>query len=127
MLPSLLEENAMSSSLRFLLDENVPIEVKEFLESRGFQAEYTPKGAKNRKVALLAEEKKLVLFTRDTDFLNTDLFPPKEYFGIVVFRIHPPRPEKLIEGTASLLEEVKDFKGRLFVVGEGWVKIPPEE
>lgn len=117
----------MSNSLRFLLDENVPVEVKEFLESKGFQAEYGPKGVNNSEVASLAKEKKRVLLTRDTDFLNTDLFPPREYSGIVVFRIHPPKPEKLVEGTASLLEEVKEFKGRSLVVGEGWIKIPPEE
>jgi len=56
----------MSSSLKFLLDENIPIEVKKFLESKGFLAEYVPKGVVNSKVASLAKEKKLILLTRDS-------------------------------------------------------------
>jgi predicted nuclease of predicted toxin-antitoxin system len=111
------------SNSRFLLDENIPIEVKEFLEFKGFSVKYSPKGVVNGKVALLAKEGKLVLLTRDTDFLNADLFPPKEFSGVVVFRIHPPRPEKLVEATTLLLERIKDFKGKLFIVGEGWLKI----
>jgi predicted nuclease of predicted toxin-antitoxin system len=104
--------------LRFLLDENVREEVKEFLESKGFSAEYAPKGVVNTEIASLARERELVLITRDKDFLNTGLFPPKRFFGIVVFRIHPPTAERLIKGLSKLLEEVKEFKGKTFEVEE---------
>ena len=82
----MLEENVTLSS-RFLLDENIPIEVREFLNSKGFSAEYVPRGIANSEVALLARREKRVLITRDTDFLNSDMFPPNEYYGIVVFLI----------------------------------------
>ena len=107
-----------SPNPRFLLDENIRTEVEKFLKSKGFPAEYLPKGTMNREVALLAKEKKSVLLTRDSDFSNTVLFPPKEFFGIVVFRIHPPTAKKLVEALSSLLREVKEFKGKLFIVGE---------
>ena len=116
--PKLSAGNVMSNSLKFLLDENVPIEVKEFLESKGFSAEYAAKGINNGRLAAVAKAKKLVLLSRDRDFLKISLFPPKEYFGIAVFQIHPPKAEKLVSALSSLLAEVKEFKSKLFIVGE---------
>lgn len=103
---------------KFLLDENIRIEIKEFLESKGFSAEYVTKGISNGRLALLVKEKKLVLLTRDSDFLNSVLFPPNQFFGIIVLQIHPPEAEKLIKGMELLLSEVKEFKGKLFIVEE---------
>jgi len=107
-----------SQSLRFLLDENIPKSVKRFLESKGLFAEYVPKGIKNSAVILLAKDKKSVLITRDSDFMNTVLYPPKEFFGIIVFQIHPPKSEKLVKALSMLLKKVDKFEGKLFVVGE---------
>ena len=122
MLLKLLEESTMSD-LRFLLDENIPKDVKRFLESKGFSAEYGPKGIKNSRVALLSKDKKSALLSRDYDFLNTTMFPPGDFFGIVVFRIHPPDPEKIISALSMLLEEVSEFKGKLFEVEEVGFKV----
>ncbi len=108
----------MSDSPRFLLDENVPKSVKRLLESRGFQAEYAGKGVKNSQLIAISKERTSVLISRDSDFLNTSLYPPKEYHGIVVFQIHPPKAEKLVRALSLLLEEVKDFRGKLFVLEE---------
>jgi hypothetical protein len=44
---------------KFLLDENIRIEIKEFLESEGFEVKYVPKGIDNSKVASLAKEEVL--------------------------------------------------------------------
>lgn len=118
MLPSASGANIMLDSPKFLLDENIPKSVKRWLESNGFPAEYAPRGVVNSKAFSLAKERESVIASRDTDFLNTGLFPPKESFGIVVFVIHPPRPEKLVKALSSLLAEVKELKGKLFVVDE---------
>ena len=59
-----------------------------------------------------------MLLSMDSDFLNASLFPPKEFSGIVVFIIHPPTAEKLVKALSLLLADVKEFKGRLFVVQE---------
>lgn len=113
----------MPNSPRFLLDENIPVEVKEFLRSRTLSAEYASKGIFNSKIASLAKERGAVLLSRDIDFLNTSLFPPREFSGIVVFRIHPPKAEKLVESLSLLLQEVKDFKAKVFVVKEDGFKV----
>jgi hypothetical protein len=121
-----LPEEKDTLSSKFLLDENVPMKVREFLNSKGFSAEYVPKGIVNSEGASLAREEKCALLTRDTDFLNSDMFPPNEFYGIVVFLIHPPKPERLVKATALLLEKVKDFKNKVFAVGEGWLKVIEE-
>ena len=118
MLPSSLGKNIMSNSPKLLLDENIRTEIKEFLESKGFSAEYASRGISNGKLASLAKEKKSILLTRDSDFLNTSVFPPKGFSGIIVFVIHPPTVEKLIRGLSLLLSDVKKFEGKLFVVEE---------
>lgn len=69
--------------LKFLLDENIPKIIKRFLEDKEYIVEYTPKGIKNTELASLALEKEAVLLSRDKDFINTVLFPPKEFFGII--------------------------------------------
>jgi predicted nuclease of predicted toxin-antitoxin system len=107
----------------FLLDENVRSEVKEFLEARGYRARYVPKGSTNGEVASVAREGRLVLLTHDSDFSNSVLYPPREFFGIVVIRIHPPTLDKLLPALEQLLLKVKEFKGRLFILEERGFKV----
>ena len=104
--------------LKFLLDENIPKEVKKLLESKGFSAEYVSKGITNSELAFLAKLKNACILTRDSDFLNISSFPPKEFAGIIVFKIHPPKAEKLVKALSNLLNTVSEFNGKLFVVKE---------
>ncbi len=80
--------------------------------------EYVPKGIEDNVVMSLAKKKKAVLLTRDSDFSNHILYPPSNYFGIVIFQIHPPKPDKIVKALSLLLEIVKDFENKLFVVEE---------
>ena len=57
----------------------------------------------------------------DSDFANLVLYHPEDYLGIVVFRIHPPTPDKMVNALSLLLKKVKElegFKGKLFIVEE---------
>ena len=108
----------MSNFPRFVLDENMPNSVMRLLESRGFSAERPPKGISNGKAAAFAKDRKAVFLSRDADFLNTSLFEPKEYSGIIVFVIHPPKKEKLVAALSMLLSDVSEFSGKLFIVSE---------
>jgi len=115
--------NTTLNILKFLLDENIPKLVKFFLESKGYTAEYSPKGIKNRELASLAIRKGYILLTRDFDFANTILYPPKQFHGIIVLHIHPPKAEKLIKEIESLLTKIKDFEGKLLILKEGSIEI----
>jgi len=111
------------SNLKFLLDENIPKSIMNFLKSEGISVEYVLKGAKNNKVAQTAKEKKAVLITRDSDFANTLAYPPEKFYGIIVFQIHPPKPDLLIKALSDFMEEIDDFKGKLFVIGKEGFKV----
>lgn len=64
-----------------------------------------------------------ILLTRDYDFASTISYPPKQFHGIIVLHIHPPKAEKLIKEIQSLLAKVKDFEGKLIIVKEGAIEI----
>jgi hypothetical protein len=61
-------------------------------------------------------KKESILLTRDYGFANTILFPPKQFHGIIVLHVHPPKAEKLIERIEFLLAKVRSYKGKLFIV-----------
>lgn len=111
---------------KFLLDENIPKLVKKFLESKGYAVEYSPKGVKNQELASLALSKRYILLTRDYDFADAISYPPKQFHGIIIFRIHPPKAERLIKEIESLLAKVKNFEGKLVIIKEGKVEIIEE-
>ncbi len=69
----------------------------KFLKERRYEAFYVPEGAKDRNFAELARRDKAVLLTRDYDFANILLYPPQDFHGIIIRKIHPPVTEKLIK------------------------------
>lgn len=109
--------------MKFLLDENIPSSVFKFLKIRGYKAFYVPKGAKDRDVAELAKREKAVLVTRDYDFANILLYPPQEFHGIIILKVHPPVAEKLISSMKSVLKATEDFRGKVFVVLEDRIRV----
>ena len=66
----------------------------------------------------IALEKGLILLSRDRDFLDSVLFPPAQFSGIIVLTSHPPRAEKLVKAMDLLLSKVTEFKGKLFIADE---------
>ena len=113
----------MSGSSKFLLDENIPQSVRRFLERRGLKVAYVPKGITNHEVALLAVRSGATLVTRDSDFSNTLLYPPSQFHGIVVLKIHPPKPEKLIRGLERLITQFERLNHRLFIIEEDTITV----
>jgi len=101
---------------RFLLDENIPHSVYKYLVAKGYIVEYVPRGAKNREVASLAKNRKFTLITRDSDFADPLLYPPEEYYGIIVLRIHPPTPRNLIKALDKALTMFSSFKGKTLII-----------
>jgi len=62
----------------------------------------------NSEVAPLARREKHVLLTRDTDFLNSDMFPPNNTM-VLLFSRFILINLRLVKVTALPLEKVKDF------------------
>jgi len=97
--------------------------VFKLLCEKGFSVEYVPRGAVNSLVARLAKEKEAVLVTRDSGFADTFLYPPEEYYGIVVLRIHPPLPERLKKAVEALLRAISEFRGKTIIVYEDRMEV----
>ena len=104
--------------MRFLIDENVRKEVVYFLTKEGHDVTSVPSGYKNGQIAALAKEEKRILLTHDKHFADIFMYPPKEYFGIIRVRIHPPTAENIILALSKLLKKLsgKDLAGKLIIL-----------
>ena len=78
---------------------------------------------RNRDLASLALSKGYILVTRDHDFANTILYPPKQFHGIIVLHIHPPKAERLIKGMERLLAKVEIYEGKLLIVKDEAIEV----
>jgi predicted nuclease of predicted toxin-antitoxin system len=104
--------------LKFLLDENIPKAIKRLLMQEGYNVREIPIGLTDKQLSEIAKSDSRVILTFDKHFLNKRLFPPKEHFGIVVFKISPPLIDTIFSLIFKLLKQIRpsEFKGRLFVV-----------
>ena len=91
--------------MRFLIDENVPVQIIQWFQDAGHDAARVPAGIKNGKVLALAISETRVLITQDKDFANRLQYPPSKYPGIIVFRIHPSVVETFISSIKRLLAQ----------------------
>lgn len=82
---------------RFLLDENVPISLRDALKAKGFQAilavQTLGAGVKNHDIAELAKRSNDIIVTFDEDFL---LLKPetKAAVKVIYIKTHPRDPRK---------------------------------
>lgn len=106
--------------MRFLSDENLRWDVVKFLKTRGHDIKTSPPRASDKVVINLAKKEKRILLTNDTDFSVSLQFPPWEYWGILIFRIHPPRFEKYKKAIENFiaLYDARFVKGKTFIIEE---------
>lgn len=106
--------------MRALIDEDVHIKVIGWLKEKGHDAVRVPSGTKNGAVIKLAQEESRVLITRDADFSDRFLYPPGQFKGIIVLKIHPPKLEKLLKALQQLFDEFPEnnFNGKLIILEE---------
>lgn len=113
-----MSPSTTKTTIKFLLDENVPIKIRSFLETKGYSVVLTPKGIKNGQVIALANKEKRTLITHDTDFVEATLSTPAVIYGVIVFRIHPPHEEKLCASLEKMLRDVTEFCNKRFLLDE---------
>ncbi len=100
---------------RFLLDENVPVSIIEFLRRKGFQArrvtEAAGRGVSNGHVVDLAARSGEVILTLDSVFLIPRF---NQTTKVIVVDVHPRTPpvvtqllERYLEDCLSLLKTTK--------------------
>jgi len=84
--------------LNFLLDENVPISIKDVIHDLGFNVftlhDFNMLGIQNGEVAKLTLKEKAIIITLDSDFLQLDKNLQKKSC-IIYVKVHPRDPKKI--------------------------------
>ena len=105
--------------MKFLADENIRREVISFLDSSGYDVVSTLKGSRDSEIAKKARKEKRIIVTHDNDFANRLLYPPAEFSGIVLIKIHPPTKELIIKALKNLFNTLSPSElGRKLVILE---------
>mgnify|MGYP001590440188 FL=1 len=86
----------------------------------GHDVKPVPKGSSDEDVAQFAKAQRRVLLTHDRDFADSAKFPPSEFSGIVLFRLHPPTLERVLKALERLLLKLppQSLPGKLVIVSD---------
>jgi predicted nuclease of predicted toxin-antitoxin system len=115
--------------MRFKTDENLPVDVVHFLRSEGHDVhsviDQQLAGHPDADVAKICQAESRVLITLDLDFSDIRLYPPEDYFGIIVLRPALQTISSILRLTARAngLLDSEAVTGRLWIVSEHQVRI----
>jgi predicted nuclease of predicted toxin-antitoxin system len=118
--------------VRFKVDENLPIEVADILRSAGHDAltvfDQKLIGEDDKRILNICQEEERILITLDLDFSDVRSYPPQEYFGMVVLRLHRQDKPYVLETIRRiiLLFKQEQIKGRLWIVEENRIRVRGE-
>ncbi len=116
-------------SLRFLLDENVPVDLGFALSARGHDVLTLPphlRSAADHTVLALAAEQDRVLVTLDTDFgALVFLFGQTPPPAVVLIRLTPPELARQIGSVVRAIELALDDSGLFVVIDSNGVRVRP--
>ena len=119
--------------MKFKVDENLPIEVAESLCSAGYDAltvfDQSLIGEEDRRIIEVCQEEERILITMDMDFSDVRSYPPGEYKGIVVLRLHrqdKPYVLRIIQQVMLIFGQ-EQIEKRLWIVEEGRIRIRGED
>ena|SRR3989338_9894599 len=117
-----MSSSTPSPKFKFLLDENVRIDLYKFLQSNGFDIKAAPKGTSDSSLASLSKTEKRILVTNDEDFAE---YSNDSLFSVIWLKIPQNDPESLISSFTKLLKEFSKFSSRLVVLeAENWKDFP---
>lgn len=116
--------------IAFKIDENLPIEVREFLRGRGFDAltvaDQNLGGRPDTDVVAVCLSEGRVLLTFDLDFADTTRCPPANYAGIMVLRLMRQDKLHVVDVVTALVPHLADeaaLRWRLWIVEETRIRV----
>ena len=114
---------------KFKLDENLPAEIATLLAGAGHDAVTVPQqrlgGRPDPDIALICQQETRAIITLDLDFADIRAYPPADYAGIIVLRLHhldKVRILSLFRRVLPLLDN-EPLIGNLWIVEEASVRI----
>ena len=115
--------------MKFKLDENLPVELRDDLRALGYKAGTVPdEGLMSVPDSLLLERARdegRVLLTMDKGIADVRRFPPRLYAGMVLFRPGSTGRGAVLAFVRRHLPDIlkAELKGCLYVVGERSVRV----
>jgi predicted nuclease of predicted toxin-antitoxin system len=95
-------------NIKFLLDENMPFALLEYLKNKGYEVKHLKKvdkvGIKNGEVYKFAEKIGSWILTRDSDFKSYHKFICHDVKGIIVFALKDTRTINVLKVIERFLE-----------------------
>lgn len=116
-------------SLRFKIDENLPVEIANLLEQKEYPAESVYdenlQGTADCDLFSVCVEEKRILVTLDHDFSNIKAYPPTKSPGIIVLKLKSQSKPHIIQ---KMKEIIPNFKNKpvinsLWIVDETKIRI----
>jgi predicted nuclease of predicted toxin-antitoxin system len=115
--------------MKFKIDENLPIEVKELLIAAGHDAllvsDQQLEGKPDQLISEVCQLESRAIITLDLDFADIRSYPPAQYAGIIVLRLRRQDKLTVIAVIKELLNIMKLEKVEhlLWIVDEQRVRI----
>lgn len=122
----------MRSSLKFKIDENLPIEIVDCLSHAEYDAvtviDQGLTGSKDCNIAKICKNEGRIIVTLDTDFMDIRTYPPDEYSGIMVIRVKKQNRRHIIDIFAQTIPLLKNepINHSLWIIEESRVRIRGE-
>lgn len=115
--------------MKFKIDENLPIDIADILFQKGHDAksviDQNLSGEDDPDIAAICQNEERTLITLDTDFGDIRTYPPKEYPGIIVFRLKQQDKPHILHTFTSVvyLLSSEPLNKHLWIVDEDRVRI----
>lgn len=115
----------------FKIDENLHEEVAQMLRRHGHDAvsvyDQQLRGVADDDLAAVCRREGRAIVTQDLDFSNILAFPPQDYAGIIVLRLHDPGRASVLAAMRRLLPLLasEPLSGCLWTVDDAAVRIRP--
>jgi predicted nuclease of predicted toxin-antitoxin system len=115
--------------LKFKVDENVPLDVAEYLNSNGLDTltvfDESLAGCTDQLLADHCKNENRILLTLDTDFADIRQYSPHQLPGMIVFRLKHQDRNSVLEATKRMLPFLaqEPLEGHLWIVEEHRIRI----
>jgi predicted nuclease of predicted toxin-antitoxin system len=107
--------------LKFKIDENLPVEAAELLRQANYDAvtvfEQQLEGRADPDIATICQREQRCLVTLDKDFADIRSYPPEQFSGLIVLRLH--QQDKLY--VLNIIKEMIKLLARESVAQRLWI------